>query len=401
MKCLSLGLAAIIGLSILSGAGHAQSGDDRDRALIAVLEESYVAAPDPALKYLLAESYARLGQRDKALEALRVVVASNQPFLPPETNPLWRYAKDGEFAPLLKVLRDRVPVTSNGVVEFTLSGRPIVTEGIAYDDSSRRVFVGDLNSRSIFEISRLGVVKPFVAGLKNQPYGMTVDLKRRYLWVVLSNFLAGEKTPRTELMRIHLDSRKTATFSHPEARSLNDLVVGPDGDVYASDIGAASVWRISPATRRWTALVKPGSVSFPNGIAIDESGKRIFLAQGRRIVAINLADGSMVPIKKPDTLSTLGTDGLYYRDGNLFGIQNITSPGRVVRMLLNKQRDEITGFDVIESANPIFDLPTTGAFVGDKFLIIANSQIYRIDRRALDPSQLKPVVLLSYKVPKP
>ncbi len=117
-------------------------------------------------------------------------------------------------------------------------------------------------------------------------------------------------------------------------------------------------------------------------------------------MAINLADGSMVPIKKPDTLSTLGTDGLYYRDGNLFGIQNITSPGRVVRMLLNKQRDEITGFDVIESANPIFDLPTTGAFVGDKLLIIANSQIYRMDRRALDPSQLKPVVLLSYKVPK-
>lgn len=49
-----------------------------------------------------------------------------------------------------------------------------------------------------------------------------------------------------------------------------------------------------------------------------------------------------------------------------------------MRLRLNPQRDTIVSAQVLESYDPLFELPTTGAIVGNRFYFMANTQIHNI-----------------------
>ena len=50
-------------------------------------------------------------------------------------------------------------------------------------------------------------------------------------------------------------------------------------------------------------------------------------------------------------------------------------PARVVRYVLNPQLDAITRAEVLESYNPLFEVPTTGTIAGDSLYFMANTQL--------------------------
>ncbi len=57
---------------------------------------------------------------------------------------------------------------------------------------------------------------------------------------------------------------------------------------------------------------------------------------------------------------------MYFYKGSLVGIQNPDlHPSRVVRYFLNPQLDAITRAEVLETYNPLFEIPTTGTLVDD------------------------------------
>ncbi len=68
-----------------------------------------------------------------------------------------------------------------------------------------------------------------------------------------------------------------------------------------------------------------------------------------------------------------GVDGLYFADGSLMLTQNGTSPERVVRMKLDRSRENVVSEEIIERATATLGDPTHGVVIGDWFYYIANS----------------------------
>ena len=75
---------------------------------------------------------------------------------------------------------------------------------------------------------------------------------------------------------------------------------------------------------------------------------------------------------------TGGIDGLYWHEGDLFGVQNVTNPGRVVRIALTDKGSRIAGLTVLQSHHhPEFNEPTTGAIASGALHVIGNSYVGR------------------------
>ncbi len=115
------------------------------------------------------------------------------------------------------------------------------------------------------------------------------------------------------------------------------------------------------------------------------------------IARVEVESGDAKRLPQPDSVVTGAIDGLYWYDGALFGIQNFTNPGRVVRIALRDGGTRVVGVDVLQShRHPAFDEPTTGTIVGDRLYVLANSFVgrYRSDGTIEDPATMKaPVVV--------
>ena len=81
-------------------------------------------------------------------------------------------------------------------------------------------------------------------------------------------------------------------------------------------------------------------------------------------------------LPQPDTVVTGGCDGLYWHEGDLIGIQNVTNPGRVVRIELADKGTRVAGLIVLQSHHhPDFAEPTTGTIAHGALNVIANSYV--------------------------
>ncbi len=61
---------------------------------------------------------------------------------------------------------------------------------------------------------------------------------------------------------------------------------------------------------------------------------------------------------------------------------------RIVQFPLDKSGERVTGLRVIESRNPDFAIPTTGAIAGNEFFYLANTQLDRLgDDGKLSPGK--------------
>jgi hypothetical protein len=94
-------------------------------------------------------------------------------------------------------------------------------------------------------------------------------------------------------------------------------------------------------------------------------------------------------------------DGLYFHDGALVGIQNPDlHPARVMRYILNGGLDTIVKAEVLETYNPLFDVPTTGTLVGDSLYFMANTQLEkrRPDNSMPPASELQDIRILKLQL---
>jgi hypothetical protein len=67
-----------------------------------------------------------------------------------------------------------------------------------------------------------------------------------------------------------------------------------------------------------------------------------------------------------------GVDGIYWREGALYAIQNGTKTPRVLRVTLNESHDAVAKIDVLLEGPPLDD-PTLGVFAEGAFFVNAVS----------------------------
>lgn len=350
------------------------------------LEQMHQAAPDHGGVWLeMAAAQAKAGNKAEALKWLEKAVSRGLDFDLPD---------DPAFVPLRERAAANRRVVNRGKPAFRIADKELIPEGIAHDPETGDFFVGSLHKRKIVRIDKAGKASDFTAGGQDglrDVLGMTVDPKARTLWACSASGLFRYDLKTGKLLR---------RYDMPaEPHLCNDVAIGPD-TVFVTDSAGRAVHRLKGD--KLEPFVGPGTFIYPNGIAISPDFKKLFVADFLKgLSVVDVATGQARPLPHPERVHVAGIDGLYFHKGSLVAVQNSAGTPRIVRYRLNAALDAIESEEVLESRNPDFDIPTTGVLVDGKLVVIANSQLDRLDQQArLKPgADLKEVVILEVPMP--
>ena len=377
--------------------------------LYAKVVEAWPASPGARLN--VARALARAGRSDDALRQLRVAADFGVRF--DAADEAWAALRtDARFREIESLMRARTAPLVRSRVAHRLA-KDLVPENVAWDPKSGAFFVGSMYKAKIVRIAPDGAVTDFVPSRRHgllSVLGMKIDNARRELWAAAGNF--GETPPMevldpaTEgsgaLFRFDADTgRFVRSYAGPKGTQFNDLVITPEGDVYAT-AGLGGIWRVRAGSDTIEPFVAPPRTFF-NGIAITADGTTLFAASHfDGVMKIDVATKATSLLNLPPGVTLGGVDGLYVHDGSLVAIQNGTDPMRVVRAWMNPEMTRVTRFAVLEQEHPESDFPLTGAIVGDDLFYIGRSQLRAFEGKKIWPDEkLKESTILKLPLEPP
>lgn len=402
MRTLILALAAAFVFS-----AHAQQEVEDARRTVTAIEGALKQRPeDPTLWFYLSRFQSVAGDKAASIAALRKADEFGEGFMPIRDDGFEKVWDDPAFQAVLKKVEGKLPRLDFHPTAFTLEDRGLIPEGIAHDAKSGSFFVGSIAKGTITRVEPPAQSYTFVgpeAGL-DAVLGLAVDTPRRLLYVVSTSALtnAGRAKLRNAVVSFDLDSgRLVRRVDVPAAKQLNDVAVAPGGRVFASDSEAGTIFEI-PKDGPAKVLVPEGQVRGSNGLAVWPDLKRLYVAHSTGIVLVDPATGAVKRVPPPPRETVAAIDGLYVWQGGLVGVQNFTTPGRVIFMELSPDGGTITRVRTLLSHHhPALFEPTTGAPTDNGFYLLAASAVRRFNREGKidDPATVpKPAVL---RIPLP
>src|SRR5262249_1108194 len=216
---------------------------------------------------------------------------------PPRERDFPGIAGEARFHDLVARVEAREPKVHRAAAARTLHVPDMIPEGIAWDDQTRRLFVGSLYRREIVVVEPDGRSHQF-AGPESGLFavvGLRVDEPRGLLWAASNGTrsMVGtrpEDVGRTELFAFDLRSgqlKQRFRLTAADRHFLNDLVVGADGAVYVTDSESSALWRVPVEGGTFSEVAH--FAHHPNGIATD--GRQLFVADEVAIRTVPLGGG--------------------------------------------------------------------------------------------------------------
>jgi sugar lactone lactonase YvrE len=361
------------------------------------------AAPgDPMLLFEEAIAHAMLCNRTTTLERLSAVSRTWGGLDPGNFRGFAFLRGDPEFDALVRDIRARNPPVLSSQPAFVLAEPGLFPEGMAFDAGTGRVYAGSAARQRLVWTDRSGTLHELVApraGGLGFPAGMKVDAPRNRLCVAsAASFGPGRELPDavTGILCFALDDgRPVRTLRLPAGWKgfLNDLAIDPaTGTLYTTNTSTGAVLRATLGDTDLRELLPDDAVPGANGIALDASGRVLFVAGDEGITRVDLGTKKAARLERAARVVVGSIDGLYFWKGSLVGIQNGVHPGRVLRFQLDGPLRRIERSEVLEAYAPWMEGPTTGAIDGDSLLYLANTQLRRwLAGADPDPAELVPV----------
>jgi hypothetical protein len=372
------------------------SASDRElvHAEIQRLERMLSTAADRAtVMYAIARTWATAGQYRETMDWLRRVVALNVGLDPSRDSAFVKIRNVTEYGNLMRKVRSATLPVLRSRPAFRIEEADLFPEGIAYDPLGKRFYLGSTKKRKIVRCMDDGTCEAFVEERRDglgEVLGLKVQTAQRALWAASNG--AGKGGLFCYDLRSRRLIRQYFVSGGETAHEFNDLAVAPRGDIFATDTRANTVWRISHKTDSLEPLPLDRPIQFPNGIALSDDGKRLYVAGfGDGITVVDPDSGKSRAIGRPSNLCLATVDGLCYFRGSLVAIQNGVMTPRVVQFRLSGDEITIESFDVLERRNPLFDGITTGAIADGNFYYMANTQL---DKAAGPDLPLNPITIL-------
>jgi hypothetical protein len=399
-------LLPLVVFLFLAFPAAAQQDVEDARRTIAVIEDALKQRPeDPTLWFYLSRFQAQAGDKAASVAALERVFALGEGFLPPRDGfeKVWEDAAFQAVRAKLEAKLPRLDFHPNAVV---VEDRALVPEGIAFDPKSHDFFMGSIAQRRIVRVDPTGRVSEFAGAAADLDHvlGLTIDLPRRILYAVSTSALtdAGEARRRNAIVAFDVDTgRLLRRVDVPAANQLNDVTVARGGRVFTSDSGSGAVFEI-PRLGPARLLVAEGQIRGTNGLAAAPDAKRLYVAHSTGIALVDIETGAVKRVNVPARETVAAIDGLYEWQGSLVGVQNITTPGRVIYMDLSPDGATITRVRTLVSHHhAALDEPTTGAPSELGFYLLAATGVAHFNRQGKleRPESIpRPVIL---KVPLP
>ncbi len=295
---------------------------------------------------------------------------------------------------------------------FSLKEKDIIPEGITYDPRQQKFYVSSIYKRKIIGINMDGTSFDFVGESQDDLYstlGMKVDAAQNHLWVTGVLNMPRPKSMndadfgKAAVYQFSLETKKLIqryTLNDTLRHLFNDLII-VDGNVYLTDSENGTIYKINTATHTFEPFYHWDFMFYPNGITVSQDQQHLFVAHWAGVSRISLADTQSVMIQSKPTTTLTGIDGIYFFENCLIGVQNGAGPqSRIMKFELNKQLDAVINATVLESQNPLYNIPTTGTIVDDELFFIANSQLQNFDAsgKIFPPERMQPTYILKLKL---
>ncbi len=347
----------------------------------------------PNIMYNMACGYALTGRGDSALMILNTLADDGIDFGAANDGDFASVKNTAKFAEIMKKLARNTESVSSSIKVISLPDNDIMIEGITYDKVGRKFYFGSMNKRDIYILNNLGRLemfkKPGEDGLAGVT-GMEVDPLRRIIWVCsnMAPFVEGYEAdgPLTgEVIKFDLEKGMVlGRYPAPNDgrdHSLNDVAIQTStGDVYVTDDRSGAIYKIDYNKDKLSEFKPAGAFYSPNGIAISDDEKYLYIAAyGDGVYRVALDDGKAVRIPDPKDGLLFGIDGLYFYKNSLVAIQNGYNPDRVMRYFLNKAGDAVSDTKKIEFGSALIDDPTTGVIVNGDLYYIGMSGMENFD----------------------
>jgi sugar lactone lactonase YvrE len=359
---------------------------------------------DPAVLFTLAMDYATIGEKAKAIELLEEMSLAHAGLDPqaPAGRAFVSIQNDPRFRALVARIEKGNPPIVHSTKVFVLKEKDLAPEGIAYDPVDRKFYISSVSKRKIVVVGEDGNAADFKTSGQDglgETLGMKVDSKRRFLWVVSDSSAPGGAAGEN-MMPAGVDKQygvfqydlKSGALLYKHLLPagsrgfLNDVALTSRGEAFVTNTGTGEVFRMSPDHDGIEPFLPADTVPQANGIAVSSDDRVLFVAGWLGVARVDIASRRVKMLSKPRSISDAGLDGMYFYKGSLVGIQNPDlHPGRAMRYYLNSAMDQIERAEVLESYNPLFEVPTTGTLVENSLYFMANTQVDKLTARGTMP----------------
>lgn len=385
----------------IKGAPAEPTDAQEVREQIATVQKLQPTLPDRgAALYFLATAKQHLRETREALVLLKECIALQEGFDPSGEPAFLELKGSKEFTTITDSVHRDFPVIAQAREAFRTLEKDLIPEGLAYDAARNVFYLSSLNRRKIVEIGRDGNISDFVPADRFRllpVLGIRLNSNDDTVWA--DSFT---DSGRTELLHFDATGKLLGRFK-PDGSAkhgFNDLVIRKNGEVITTDSLANTVLRFDPAAQTFAAVRVHRPLFYPNGIALNEDGHTLYVADSLGVVSVDLASGVSRDVD-PGPRSTLaGIDGLYWHNGSLIGIQNGIGSPRVAAFHLSSDSFRVTRTTVLENRSNFCVSPTTGAIRGSDFYFIANSQIDNMNNdKVLDVTRLEVIRIGVLRLP--
>jgi len=371
------------------------------REQIAVVEKLKTVVPDRgAVLFFLSTANQHLGETRETLELLKECLKLREGFDPSGSPSFLGLKGTKEFDDLVAAVRRDFPVVARAQLAFVTEEKDLIPEGLAYDAKQNVFYLGSLNRKKIVKIDAEGRVSDFVPADRYgllPVLGIRLDPTDGTVWA--NTF---EDAGRTELVHFDSAGKLLGRLAPKDSakHGFNDLVVRKNGEVITTDSLSNQVFRFDPRSQAFAPLLVYRMLLYPNGIALADEDRSLYVADGVGVVKIDLADNSSRDVDPGPRNTLAGADGLYWHNGSLIAVQNGMGSPRVAAFKLSKDGNRVTQVTVLENRTQFTALPTTGAIRGNDFYFIANSQIDNLNGdKIMDVTKLAAVRIAVVRLP--
>lgn len=266
--------------------------------------------------------------------------------------------------------------------DFILTEKDIIPEGVAFDPGTQTIYISSTHKRKIVSIGKDGVISDFIREGQDDiksVIGMEVESRTNSLWAISSeaNDVLPLKGPgpgqwRSSVYQFNLvDGRLIKRYAlNKDSVFLNDITVGADGTVYATETMRPAIYKIAPGEDSLQLLVQLKPYTFMNGICFAADKGRLFATSTEGILAVDLATKEYRLLASATTVDYKDIDGLAFSGDHFIGHQST----KVCRFRVNKAMDSIIASDTLNNGKE-FDGSTTGETGNGYYYFIVNSQI--------------------------
>lgn len=390
-------LAALLLVLSLGAAepGAKTHQDFRQDAVAAYQRKDYHAAkeatlaaldlrPDsPRYLYNLAALSALTNDTATAYETLRQLAALGV-VLPIARDPDFaKLQSTPEFLRILQQMAANKEPRGDAEIVAELPGRTGIIEGIAFRPRTGDLFLSDVHLRCIWKRDRDGRITRFTAEDEELfgVFGLALDEPRNTLWATIaalpemSGFTADQKD-HTGLAEFNLGTSELRRViplpGDGRSHALGDLIVAPDGTVYATDSKAPVIWKLAPSAEEFEKVADSPVFASLQGLVLAK-GKLLVADYANGLFTVELATGNITALAAPKNTTLLGLDGLVAAPGGVVATQNGVEPQRVLHIALTPALDRVTAVTVIAAGHPHLTDLTLVTLVNDRPTVIAGS----------------------------